>query len=210
MASSSSSASPSLNTSSFILPNCTQILAVKLEGRNYPQWLSIFEPILRSNEMEGFVDGTKSCPQKFLTNEQSQSILNPKYSLWIKKDQHLLSWINATLSEKVLSTIYGLKTSRQVWVALATRFASQSHSHISHIKKQLLNMRQGSQSCSEYLQSVKNWFDQPAVIGKPLDDKDLMSFIVSDLDPKFNSFVTSFSFTTQEKSLTLKIFRMSY
>jgi hypothetical protein len=56
------------------------------------------------------------------------------------------------------------------------------------------------------LQSVKNWSDQLAVIGKPLDDEDLMSFIVSDLNPKFNSFVTSFSFTTQEKSLNFEDF----
>ena len=135
------------------------MLRIKLEGSIYPQWLSIFEPVLCSKEMEGFVDGTESCPQKFLTNEQGQSILNPEYSLWVKKYQHLLSWINATPLEKVLSTVYGLKTSRQVWAALVTRFASQSRSRISNIKEQLQNMHQGSQSCSEYMQSVKNWFD---------------------------------------------------
>jgi hypothetical protein len=60
--------------------------------------------------MMGLVDGTESCPQQFLTNEQGQSVTNPEYSLWVKRYQHLLSWINATLSEKVLSTVYGLNT----------------------------------------------------------------------------------------------------
>ena len=130
-----SSASASSSTVSFVLPNCNQLAQVKLEGpSNYIRWLSIFLPILRSNELMGIIDGTEPCPPKMLTNEQGQATLNPEYSIWTKKDQHLLSWINASLSEKVLSTVYGLDTSKQVWTALANRFANQSRPHISNIK----------------------------------------------------------------------------
>ncbi len=118
----SSSPSPTI---SLVLPNYTQMSGVKLEGPNsYLKWLSIFLPVLRSNELLGIIDGTEPCPPKYLTNEQGQDTPNPEYSIWIKKDQHLLSWINASLSVKVLSTVYGLNTSKQVWTALANRFAS--------------------------------------------------------------------------------------
>jgi hypothetical protein len=71
-------------------------------------------------------------------------VANPDHALWHRKDQFLLSWINATLAEKVLSTVYGMTTSRQVWSHLAKKFASQSKSHIAHhLKRQLQHLHQG-------------------------------------------------------------------
>jgi hypothetical protein len=77
--------------------------------------------------------------------------------VWNKKDQYLLSWLNSTLSEKVLPTVYGLDTAKQVWNSLATRFASQNRSNISQLKRQLQNLHQGSKSCADYIQTAKVW-----------------------------------------------------
>jgi hypothetical protein len=77
---------------SLILPNYNQMADVKLVGpSNYLQWLSIFMPILRSNEIVDIIDGIEPCPSKLLTNEEGPAILNPKYIIWVKKDQNLLS-----------------------------------------------------------------------------------------------------------------------
>lgn len=38
--------------------------------------------------------------------------VNPAFVIWTKKDQYPLSWINATLTEKVLLTLYGMNTFR--------------------------------------------------------------------------------------------------
>jgi hypothetical protein len=57
----SSSPSPTI---SLVLPNYTQMSGVKLEGpNNYLKWLSIFLPVLRSNELLGIIDGTEPVPQ---------------------------------------------------------------------------------------------------------------------------------------------------
>jgi hypothetical protein len=69
----------------------------------------------------------------------------------------ILSWINITLSKKVLSTIYGLDTSRQVWFALANQFANQSKTQIANLKTQLQSLHQGSKSCSDYIQAAKEF-----------------------------------------------------
>jgi hypothetical protein len=132
-------------------PNFTQPISLKLEGPNYISWLSHVVPVIRRNDLMGFIDGEKTCPPQLLYDENGQNVPNPNYTLWIRKDQFLLSWIISTLSEKVLSQVYGLDTSRLIWVALQNKFASQSQSRISHIKRQLQCLRQGSKTCSEYI-----------------------------------------------------------
>lgn len=88
---------------------------------------------LKIHEFMGIVDCSEPCPPQFLLDSDGKEMttVNPAYSLWYKKDQFLLSWINATLVEKVLSMAY---TSRQVWSHLAKKFASLSKPHINHIK----------------------------------------------------------------------------
>ena len=88
----------------------------------------------------GIVDGSDLCPPEFLVDAKGKKTLNPEFTFWIKNDQYLISWINFTLSKDILSTVYGLDTSKQVWIALANRFASQSHFHIAHLKRQLQSL----------------------------------------------------------------------
>jgi hypothetical protein len=178
------------------LPNFNQM--VKLECHNYLMWLSQVLPALRSQDILGFVDGSEPCPPQLITDDEGQEITNPTYLIWTKKDQLLLSWINVTLSDKVLSTVYGLDTSRLVWAALANRFASQSRSRIAHLKRQLQTLKQGSKTCSKFLQTAKMWSDQLATVGKPLDDEDIINFIIGGLNPSFNTFVTSYSLTNRD------------
>jgi hypothetical protein len=42
------------------------------------------------------------------------------------------------------------------------------------------------------------WSDQLAAVGKPLDDEDIINFIIGGLNPSFNTFVTSFSLTNRD------------
>lgn len=205
--SSSSTVIPAATTPTFVLPNFTQPICARLEGPNYIPWLTRIVPVIRSNELLGFIDGTDVCPPEFLSNESAENILNPEHSLWVKKDQILLSWLTATLSEKVLSTIFGLHTSKLVWTALANKFASQSQSRISHIKRELQSLRQGSKTCSDYILEAKNWSDQLAAIGKPIEDDDLINFLISGLNPTYNAFITTFTLISRDKSLSFDDFQ---
>jgi hypothetical protein len=118
-------------------PNTTQSALIKLETGNYTSWVTQINPILRTHDLMGIVDGSEPCPQKHLTDSKGEEILNPEYLIWNKKDQYLLSVITSSLSEKFLAIVYGLNTSHQAWTALATKFASKSKSRIANLKKQL-------------------------------------------------------------------------
>jgi hypothetical protein len=200
--------SPEFTALAFTLPNSTSLNIVKLDGPNYLDWVSQFLPILRCNDLLGIVDGSEPCPPKTLTNAETQEQQpNPAYVLWQKRDQQLLSWIICSLTPSLVSSMYGLNTSYSAWTTLATRFASQSKSRISHLKRQLQNLQQGSKTCTEYLNTAKKWADQLAAGGKPVDDDDLISFITSGLNPAFNSFVTIFNFSCRDKEMSFLDFQ---
>jgi hypothetical protein len=120
--------------STFSPPTLSQFNG-KLEGPNYLGWTTQFLPILRTHDLVGIVDGSEPCPPKLITDDKGVESLNLEFTIWNKKDQCILSWINLTLSEKVLSTVYGLDTSKQVWNTLATKFANDSRSRIANLKR---------------------------------------------------------------------------
>ncbi|KAF5464757.1 hypothetical protein F2P56_014809 [Juglans regia] len=187
----------------FLFPNVAHLETIKFDGSNYLSWLSLIVPILRSYDLMGIVDGSDPCPPKLLP---STSDINPAYSLWVKKDQFILSWLNASLSESVLSTLYGLHTSHEVWRALELKFASDSRSRITQLKCQLQTLHQGSKSCTDFINLAKSFAAQLAATGRPIDDDDLVSYIIGGLNPPFNPFITSYSFASRESSLSLADF----
>jgi len=211
MANSSSSASssanpPTDNTSPLsTMPTLSQLF--KLEGPNYLAWVSQFQPILRGNDLQGLVDGTDQCPPQFIIGETNIQTANPAYVTWKKKDQLLLSWIISSLAPTLVSSMYGVNTSYQAWTALATKYASQSKSRISHLKRQLQNLQQGNKTCTEYLNMAKQWADKLSAAGKPVEDDDLISYVISGLNPLYNTFVTVHSFTTQDREMSFADFQ---
>jgi hypothetical protein len=46
-----------------------------------------------------------------------------------------------------------------------------------------------------------------AIVGNPLDDEDLISYIIGGLNPSFNAFITSYSLSTHDKSMKFDDFR---
>jgi hypothetical protein len=104
------------NSSTFTLPNITHLAPSKLDDHNYLAWEFQFQPILKTYGLMGIVDGSKPCPPKFLPTAAGSSAdkeslsLNPEYTTWERKDPFILSWFIATLTEKVVPTIYDMTT----------------------------------------------------------------------------------------------------
>ena len=70
----------------------------------------------------------------------------------------------------MVSTIYGLETSRLAWQALGARFDAPSTSRISLIKRKLQSLQQGSMQCQQFLDAVKSLADELSAVGKTIDD----------------------------------------
>jgi hypothetical protein len=62
-------------------------------------------------------------------------------------------------------------------------------------------------TCSEFIQLAKSLVGQLAIVGKLIEEEDLISYIVGGLNTQFNPFVTFFSFATKDTSMTLDDFQ---
>jgi len=196
------------SSSHFAFPNPTQLVSIKLDETNYFSWTAQFKPILKSHNLLGFIDGSNLCPAMFVDdNAAKNEFINPAYTSWQSRDQLLLSWIISFISPALVASLYGLDSSFLAWQSLAARFASQSKSRISHLKRQLQNLQQGSLTCALYLTEAKFLADQLSAVVKPVDDDDLISFIIGGLNPTFTHFITSYSFHTREASMSFFDFR---
>lgn len=181
----SSSASP-------ILINIDYYVPVKLGKNNFVVWKTLFEPVLRTFNLLGHIDGLMPCPEQFVRETpRSGPIVNPDYLQWIRNDQQVMIWINATISDDLLPYIVGFTTVFDLWQNLAKRFAVLSRSHIIQLKTKLQMSKKGSSSISEYLHNIKVVIDTLAATGNRVDDTDVRVYILNGFPHEYAPFVTS-------------------
>lgn len=71
-------------------------------------------PTIRGNKLDGYLLGTKLCPEVFIIEGFEQKI-NPAFEEWVTMDQLLLGWLSNTMSVGVTSQVLGCKTSQELW-----------------------------------------------------------------------------------------------
>ena len=85
----------------------------------------------------------------------------------------------------------GFATSREIWQAVEHMFSSQSQAKIMQVHFQLATIKKGGSSITEYFQKYKHLIDSLAVAGQPLNDFELVSFLLAGLGSEYDPFVTS-------------------
>ncbi|KAJ0010423.1 hypothetical protein Pint_34673 [Pistacia integerrima] len=113
------------NNPSFIIPNITSLVSVKLEGPNYLNGTTQFIPVLRSHDLLSIVDGSEVCPAQYLVDSDGKvtSDINPSYlvckswadqlsaagkSDWLADTIHLVHAVSSVNNEIVYEASQGL------------------------------------------------------------------------------------------------------
>ena len=84
-----------------------------------------------------------------------------------------------------------LETTAQVWAAIQEMYSSQSHARIANLWLSLATTQKGNMTTAAYFSKTKALGDEIASVGKPLDDEELVSYILSNLDIDYNPLVSS-------------------
>ncbi|XP_010054615.1 uncharacterized protein LOC104442941 [Eucalyptus grandis] len=157
----------------------------------------------KSNECRGggpghnlmsYIDGTSQVPAS--TDEN--------YKTWIEKDQMLLSWINATLSESALPYVVGATFAKVAWDVLARHYASLTPAYVMSLKRQLHHLKKGNLTMQEYLQQFKTLADKLTISGSPVSDDDLLICILDGLPTAYHSFASSIRVRAHQTSITIE------
>lgn len=168
---------------------------IKLDRQNYLMWKSQVLPSIRGNELEGFINSTKPCPNKFLVvvadDQTAETTVNPEYALWKKQDQLLLSWLLSSMNESVLSSVISCTTSYEVWNALERLFSSQSKARILQLRMQLQTQKKGSMTVSDFYSKMKNFADNLIASANPITEEDLVLYILAGLGSEYDPVVVN-------------------
>jgi histone deacetylase 1/2 len=198
-----------------ILSLSQPLLSIKLTDTNYLLWKNQLENVAVANGLEGFLDGSLICPQQYIyipspsaispvseSDSTPQAVtssktLNPDYSLWIRLDRTLKSWIYSSVSEGLLGQIVGLPSSLDIWHALSRICASTCRSRKMALKRELQNLKQDGSSISAYATKLKSISDNLAEIGEIVAEDQLKELFINGLNSDYNSFVASLSIQPQ-------------
>jgi hypothetical protein len=91
------------------------------------------------------LEGSDPAPPEFVDAEDVDKkkiqVPNPSYDVWITQDQQVMSYIVNSLSEDILSHVYGMVHAIEVWSAIHELFSSQSKAQFSNIRGTLTSTK---------------------------------------------------------------------
>jgi hypothetical protein len=175
--------------------NLTGQITVRLNPNNFIYWRTQVVPILRSNLLFGFVNGTLLCPSATIPNPAAgtagapATIPNPQYAAWHQQDQAILSAIVCSLHESVLGMMTMVATSHEAWETLAATFASQSTACAMQIRGELNKAKKLDKTASVFFNEIKSMADVLASIGQPLRPDEFTGYLCAGLDGDYDALV---------------------
>ncbi|XBH94356.1 hypothetical protein VPH35_085149 [Triticum aestivum] len=138
------------------------------------------------------------------TGDAAVEVANPEFLSWYQKDQLDMIALLGSMTEDILGQMTQLTTSAQVWTTLHDLFASQNRARIMQLRYQLSNLKKNDLTASEYYRKMRGFADAMASIGKPLQDDEVLGYILAGLGPEFEPLVASI--TTRDDPISLSSF----
>jgi hypothetical protein len=107
-------------------------------------------------------------------------------SPWIKK---VLGFLLSSVTRGVLQQVSTCKTVAAAWSTIEPSFGSLTRTRVVNTRLALATTEKGNMSVMEYVNKLYALGDEMALVVKPLDDGDTVSYILEGLDIEYNSVV---------------------
>ncbi|CAA0816736.1 Unknown protein [Striga hermonthica] len=145
------------------LSTMIHMVNIKLTSANYLLWHAQIEPLLITQGFLPHLDGSSPCPSREIT----------------------------TPAEESMAVVIGCTSSRDVWTSLTRAYSHASKARELSLKDDLLSVKRGDLSVSEYGQRFKAICDKLAAIGRSIDSTDKSHWFLRGLGPAFSTFTTA-------------------
>jgi hypothetical protein len=96
------------------------------------------------------------------------------------------------MSREVLTQMVGQTSSASAWKTVNEMFSSQSKARVVQLRTQLNQTQKENKTAAVYFNQIKTLADEMAAAGKPLDNDDVISYVLAGLqDEAYNGFVAA-------------------
>ncbi|GJZ83426.1 ribonuclease H-like domain-containing protein [Tanacetum coccineum] len=148
-------------------------LVLDLDQLNYDAWCELFTSHCHSFGVHGLLDGT------FVSTSDNAAE-------WKKLDSLVKVRIYGTISTSLLQTVLKKNVSaKDVWMSLQDLFHDIKEARAMELHEELRSMELGSMSIFKYFKKIKVAFDLLSNIDSPIDNKNLVMYIVNGLGDKY-------------------------
>jgi hypothetical protein len=171
----------------------------KLTRTNFPVCKALVTSALKGAQLSEFLYSKMVTPaETLLGNNKKTEVPNPELAIFIAKQQQVLNFLLNSLSKEMLEYVAAYTTPHEVWDSVISMAATQSRAHVintrmalSTTRMALSTTRKGNIPIAQYVGKMRALIDDMASTGKKLDDKELVSYILSGLDNDFDLVVSA-------------------
>jgi hypothetical protein len=118
-------------------------------------------------------------------------VLNPTYQEWYVTHQQVLAYLLLSLSREIMGQVAICTTAASVWSIIGGMYTSGTRARSVNTHIALTTMKKGNDSIAEYVNKARTLADEMVLAGKKIDDEELISYILTGLDFKYNSVVSA-------------------
>lgn len=155
-------------------------------------WQQQVEVFVWGYGLEGFLTGEVVPPPQMLQDPAQGTVVpNPTFITWQRQDRRLAGWLLSSLSEGALVLVVGLRSTKDIWRALETNFASRSMAKVMQYRQQMRNQREDSLPMSEFLTKMRTCFDLLGSVGCRVSDGEQILHILAGLGQDYDPAVCS-------------------
>ncbi|RLN36189.1 uncharacterized protein C2845_PM03G07800 [Panicum miliaceum] len=182
---SSSSSSPPTN------PLLANSVTEKLTKANHALWKAQVQSAMRGACLEGHLTGATAAPAAEIVDKEGKKTPNPAFEEWEARDQQILSFLFASITQDVMTQIASSTTASEAWGSIEAMFASQTRARVLNLRIALTTTKKGTMYASDYFAKMKGFADDMAAAGRPLAEYELVEYIISSLGGEFESLVSA-------------------
>lgn len=126
-----------------------QLVSVKFNGTGYHNWRRSMMLTLSTKNKLGFINGSIPMPR-------STDVL---FKQWERCNDLVISWILFNLDEVIAQSVLNMRTDKEIWDDIEERFGIASLTQIYSLEQQLLELKQGTDSVSEFYTKIRTIWD---------------------------------------------------
>lgn len=132
----------------------SEILPIKMDGKNYLSWEFQFHMFVKGKELWGHIDGSIPKPTE-----------NAEKAKWESNDAKVITWILSSVDSKIVLNLRSYTTAKDMWAYLKKIYNQDNPARRFQLELDISEYSQGTMSIQEYYSGFINiWAEYKEIV----------------------------------------------